>query len=134
VKKHAASALGSLGAKEYAKEIAGLLNDADSVVQRQAVWALGSLGAKEYAKEIVKLLESRSPSLRASAAYALGQLDAREYEKDLVVLLNDVEGAYIYRAASHTRQMVVEQTTVSSVAAEVLKKWGATRAQPGKQE
>jgi HEAT repeat protein len=98
------------------------------------VWALGSLGAKEYAKEIVKLLESRAPSLRANVAHALGQLDAREYEKDLVVLLNDAEDAYIYRAASRTGQMVFEWTTVSSVAAEVLKKWGATRAQPGKQE
>lgn len=62
----AVEALGDLGARGAASEIAKLLEDTEWPVRAVAVAALGKLGAKVYALEIVKLLKEPPRSTAAS--------------------------------------------------------------------
>ena len=79
----AAGALGMLGAKECAKEIAGLLQDKNARVRAGAASALGILKAKEFTGDIAKSLDyegefdPRAEEAYQGAIFALVELDAK---------------------------------------------------------
>ena len=78
------------GAKEYAKEVAALLNDPDPNTRLAAIRVLGQQkGAKEYAKEVAALLNDPDPNTRKAAMQVLVQKGAKEYAKEVAALLND---------------------------------------------
>lgn len=88
----AASALGQLGAKEHAKEVAALLSAEDFMYEddQSPVYALAEMGVvAEYADELAKVLgdELRGETVEA-AAYALASVGARQYAKDVAKLLD----------------------------------------------
>jgi HEAT repeat protein len=89
VRERAVRALGTLGAKEYARDISTLLTDNDSDIRSAAAGVLGRLGAKEYAKEIAELLKYEKETVRSWAADALGNLGAKEYGDAIAELLAD---------------------------------------------
>lgn len=67
----AAKALAVLGAVEYAKDIAVLLEDKSPLVRCDALIALGILDAKQYTKNVAANLDDKEPFVRAYAAVAL---------------------------------------------------------------
>lgn len=73
IRAQAASALALCGTKALA-EIAALLSDRQSEVQRIGVLALGSLGARDRAPEVSELLASKDALVRAAAIESLGTL------------------------------------------------------------
>jgi hypothetical protein len=99
----AALALGRLGAKEYAKEVAQevapLLKDPDHRTRGAAAAALGQLGAKGYAQEVAALLKDPDHRTRGAAAAALGRLGAKGYAKEVAPLLEDPDD-FTRRAAA----------------------------------
>ena len=70
-----------MGAKEYAKEVAALLNDPDPNTRKAAMQVLVQMGAKEYAKEVAAL--PKDPGIRQAALWVLGQMSAKEYAKEV---------------------------------------------------
>lgn len=96
VRSGAIKALGVLGARHTAPDIAALLKDEDSAVRLCAALALGELKAREFAKEIALLLKDDEEMTRMEAVHALGELKAIEYVKELLPLLNgDNEIVYV---------------------------------------
>jgi hypothetical protein len=75
VRSSAALALAYMGeaAKEFAPQVAKLLEDPDESVRSSAALALGNMGgaAKEFAPQVAKLLEDPVPGVRSSAAKTL---------------------------------------------------------------
>lgn len=84
-------ALGSMGAGEQAKDIAGLLEDSDWEVRFCALEALACLGrdAKAFSGSIVACLEDSTYPVRAKACFALGALGLEDEAERLVDLLRD---------------------------------------------
>ena len=78
-----------MSAKEYAKEVAALLNDPDPNTRKAALQVLVQMGAKEYAKEVAALLNDPAPNTRQAAMQVLVQKGAKEYAKEVAALLND---------------------------------------------
>ena len=70
----AAHALGRLGAKEAASELAALLQDPNSDVRWWALRALGDLGATDRLEAIEKLRSDPSDAVRRAAEETLKAL------------------------------------------------------------
>lgn len=88
----AANALGSLGEKSAAPDLARLFQDESLPVRRNALAALGQLKGGSLAVEIASFLRDPEPSVRGSAAILLGRLGERSAIADLLALLRDPEG------------------------------------------
>ena len=117
IRRSAAYALGILGAKEHAKDVAALLTDKDARVRFVAASALGELGAKAYTKDLAQLLKDEDGLVRCYAVEALGELEAREYAKDVALLLKDKGGFESPKGAL--------DITVRGAAARALGRFGA---------
>lgn len=88
----AATALGLLGAKEYAPKMRTLLRSASEYDRSGAAIGLAYLGDKAHAKAIVRLLRNEKNRKRdaGSAIHALFLLDvAAEYADDIARILQD---------------------------------------------
>jgi HEAT repeat protein len=89
----AAKALAVLGAKEYAKDIAGMLNGGhgagEVLHRRDALLALGILQAKEYAGDVVNLLNAEEVCVRRGAAWSLILMEDDAYGPQAVRVLED---------------------------------------------
>lgn len=89
----AAGALGTLGAKECAKDLAAMLQDKNARVRAGAACALGMLKAKEFTDDIVKSLDyegefdPRSEEAYQGAIFALVELDAKQHAPAIAKLL-----------------------------------------------
>ena len=85
--------LGSLGAREFARDLAPLLSDPQVAVRRSAAYALGRFGAVEFASQLRVLLKDRDPEVRLTAAQALGQLGSEFQTDEIVGLLRDADSS-----------------------------------------
>ena len=96
----AISTLATLGAKEYAKDIAALLRDEYPGVREHAISALIDLNAKEHVKDIALLLKREDIGwVKRTAVDALGKLGAKEYAKDIAALLSNKEEVEVRTSA-----------------------------------
>ena len=84
-----ADALGSLGAREYARDLVPLLSHPEEWVRYQAVGALGKIGTKEQAIEIVPLLHDPKDMVRNPAIRALGKIGTERELPNIRPLLKD---------------------------------------------
>ncbi|MBI4243496.1 MAG: HEAT repeat domain-containing protein [Planctomycetes bacterium] len=104
--------LGQIGAVNYAKDIAGLLNSKDQYIMAASASTLGRFGAKEYAEQIIELLKQSNPLVRIAAARAIGDLDAKEYIGELWKLIGDegtVEDGWTHCYGKETVGSVVKE-------------------------
>lgn len=85
--KTAAYALASIGAKQYAKNVAKLLEQ--KYRRGDAAKALALMGAEEYKVRIAQLLDDESELVRADALLALAIFNAREYIPRIARFLKD---------------------------------------------
>jgi HEAT repeat protein len=85
----AARALGAIGARDRAGELAKLLRDPSSEVRGAAAEGLGAMHATDRAGDVVELLRDESPDIRSTAAEALGVMQARDQAGEVVKLLRD---------------------------------------------
>jgi HEAT repeat protein len=115
VRSKAAHALGELGAKNAAPEVAKLLEDEIAGVRSSAAWALGKLGAKETTPGIAKLLKDGDAGVRTMAVRALGKLGAKEIAPEIVKLLQDEEADVRSRAAEALGSLGVNETALEIV-------------------
>ena len=69
-------ALGLVGAKEYASNIADLLNSENSYDRAGAAYGLGLLGARTHAKAIAKLQDDKDDAVRETARESLQMMGA----------------------------------------------------------
>ena len=100
---------------EEAKEKAfGELKSGDPDARGRAILDLGLLDAKEHTKDIAAFLKDKDENIRCNAIWALGQFEAKEYTKEIIGSLKDDAKVTFYNC----------ETTVSSVAEQVLKEWG----------
>ncbi len=89
IRLQAVTALGQLGAKRYAKEIAERLKDKDPSVVNSAVSTLSKLDAREYANDIAKLLGTLKTTAKAVIINVLANFDSKEHAKDIALCLKD---------------------------------------------
>jgi HEAT repeat protein len=90
VRTAAIDALVSLGAKEYAPQIAKeMFAEYGMDVKESAIYGVAKLGGREYAGEIAKLLDDSSAGRHAAIALAL--IGANEHNKKIAQLLSDSE-------------------------------------------
>ena len=87
---NAINALGKMGAKEYAGDIAAIAkdNNVDSDFRAHAIEALVKMAAKEYIAAIAKDNNVDS-GFRASAIEALGEMDAKGCAGDIAAIAKD---------------------------------------------
>lgn len=83
-KGDASKALALLGAKEYTRRIAELIEDNDPLVRCDALIALGILDAKEYVKNVAAHLRDKESYVSAYAAVALLLMGDQTNSKDIV--------------------------------------------------
>jgi HEAT repeat protein len=88
VKRSAAKSLALLGAGEYAKDIASLLGDSESLVQQDASIALGILGDVTFAEPISRLLSAKDESVRYYAAFALVLMNDRVHAAKAIEIID----------------------------------------------
>ncbi|MET0647272.1 MAG: hypothetical protein ABW208_11670 [Pyrinomonadaceae bacterium] len=94
----AAYALASIGARQYAKDVALLLND--KFRRGDAAKALAVMGAVEYKGRIARLLDVNDSLDRSDALLALGILNAREYAPRIAGFLKDPSSVSNYAAVA----------------------------------
>ena len=90
------------------------LKSEDPNVRSEAIFYLGLLDAKEHTKDIAMFLKDKDENIRRNAIWALGWLGAKEYTKEIVSSLKDDTKVIFCNC----------ETTISSVAEQVLKEWG----------
>lgn len=93
VRKHAAHALGELGAAKSAEHLIPLLDDESVAVRENTVWALGCILAKTRDSDALKVLIKSCidivASVRSEAALALGRIADPLAAESLLELLDD---------------------------------------------
>jgi HEAT repeat protein len=104
----AAKALALMGADEYKGRIAQLLDDEDSLVRKDALLALGILNAREYIPRIAKFLKDLS-FVSNFAAGALVLMDAGQYARDCVPLVEKAYESGLYLGADEFHPLAEEQ-------------------------
>jgi HEAT repeat protein len=108
-KADAAKALAFMGAAEYAPQIALLLKDESSLDRKAAALALGILSAKEYAPEIAKLLDDRTNFVPYFAAVSLVLLGGNDQARRVVPLINKAHKSGPYLDAGDFHQLVQDE-------------------------
>ena len=88
LKTAALTALGSVGAMDFSKDILGLLGDLDHRVRAHAFSALGTLGAIECAPELLPYVDHVDFEMRFMAIQALGLMGADEAAEKLGAIVN----------------------------------------------
>lgn len=78
-RQEAAIALGILGARDHAKDLAGYLKLRSSEIRAAAVLGLGYMHAQEYQADIACLLDDDNPGVAAAAISALAEMGAKQY-------------------------------------------------------
>jgi len=84
----AAVALGVLGAKGYADDMAAMLSEKNANVRGGAVLGLGYLKANQHAKAVATLLNDPSDDVKVCAMSALGMMGAHAFAEDVARLLD----------------------------------------------
>jgi HEAT repeat protein len=85
----AAIALGLLGASEYTRELATLLDDGNAHVRAGAAQGLAHFKAKGHAPAIAKLLDDEEAGPIFAALFALSELGARDHAGKIADLLGE---------------------------------------------
>jgi HEAT repeat protein/outer membrane protein assembly factor BamB len=83
----AAMALGILGAKKYADDMAAMLSDKNDNVRGGAALGLGYLKANQHAKAVAMLLHDPSDKIKMCAMSALGMMGAQAFAEDVAKLV-----------------------------------------------
>jgi len=104
-----AKALALMGAKEYAEQIALMLNDESSDNRLNAALALGILGATEYAPAVAKLLSDQDVVVTYYAAVSLVLMGAKLYARNVVSLINETDPYEVYLSPSMFHPFVEQQ-------------------------
>ncbi|MBI4242698.1 MAG: HEAT repeat domain-containing protein [Planctomycetes bacterium] len=87
LKKSAIAALGTLGSKEFVKEVGNFLKHDNISLRLEAMRSLAKLRAFEYIPEIGSFLKHNEIQLRVEAIKFLGELGAVEYIDEMVIIL-----------------------------------------------
>jgi HEAT repeat protein len=90
-KRNAAKALALLGAKEYTRDIAQLIQDSDALVRCDALIALGILDAREYTESVAAHLQDKEGFVRPYAAVALVLMCDQTHTKEILALMRPEE-------------------------------------------
>jgi HEAT repeat protein len=85
-RSRAAMALGLIGAKEHAREVAGLLKSESPGIRAGAALGLGYMKATEHADEVARLVGDKA-QVRIAACAALAEMDARRQAKAIAAVL-----------------------------------------------
>ena len=93
----AAIALGQFKAKEYAKDVAKLLDD--ELVKADAAKVLAIMGASEYADQVARLLNDNDETNRIAALLALGIMRANKYQQRVARHLKEADDIVRFCAA-----------------------------------
>jgi len=98
VRLQAVKALGKIGDKESAPQLAELLaSDTDASVRREAADILGQLKASAGAASLVKALSDSNADVQGEAIASLGEIGAREAVPDLRALYDGDPGPHRLR-------------------------------------
>ncbi len=117
VQETAAYALAHLRAREYAPQIANLLNE--KYRRSSAAKALAIMGAKEYEPKIAGILDDDNDLHQSAAMLALGILGSREYADKIANLMKTKKESFVSNAVS---LLLMNSTAHAKDASEVLKK------------
>jgi len=98
----AAVALGILGAKEYADDIAAMLSSNDSYVRCGAAAGLGLLKASQYAKRVSELLGDENDQVKIGAMEALAMMGADAFADDIAKSVDPRGDLFVTEAACLT--------------------------------
>jgi HEAT repeat protein len=108
-KGDAAKALALLGAKEYTTRIGLMLNDKNQLVQEDAALALGLLGAKKYAPKLAVLMENKKNLAHRHAAAAIILMNATAYSARASAILAGAQIETIYLGLNSFHPLVEEE-------------------------
>lgn len=108
MKGDAAKALALMGADEHKGRIAQLLDDEEPLVRKDAILALGVLNAREYIPRVAKFL--KDPSFVSNfAAEALVLMEAGQYARECVPLVEKAYESGLYLGADEFHPLAEEQ-------------------------
>ena len=108
-KGDAAKALAIMGATEYTDEIAHILDDKNSLNRKDALLALGVLNATKYAAQVAKHLKDPEGFVTNYAAYALVLMGAGEHANQVVPLVENAHRQNLYLNAGDFHPIVEEE-------------------------
>lgn len=108
-KGDAAKALALMGAKEYSKQIALMLNDDGPLDRMDAAFALGILGAKQYAPAVARLLNDKADFVRFYAAVSLVLMEAKGYATRVVPLIDKAQKSGVHINPGDFHELVKEE-------------------------
>jgi HEAT repeat protein len=108
-KGDAAKALALLNASEYEDRIALLLSDENSLVRKDSALALGILRSKKHAPNLARLLNSEEDFVRYYAAISLVVIGASEYYKEAIPIIEETHKQGAYLNEGDFHPIVAEK-------------------------
>ncbi|MGH9971772.1 MAG: HEAT repeat domain-containing protein [Pyrinomonadaceae bacterium] len=107
-KGDAAKALAIMGAREYAPNIALMLNDKSGLNRSDALLALGVLNVREYVPEVARHLNDKEGYVRHFAAVALVLMEAADYAKEAIGIIEKDHQSGPYVSEGNFHELVIE--------------------------
>jgi HEAT repeat protein len=95
-KGNAAKALAVMGATEYADAVALMLEDKNALNRKDALLALGVMRAMKYLPQVATHLKDPEAFVHIDAAYALVLMDADKYASQVVALVQNAYQENLY--------------------------------------
>src|SRR5687767_12965001 len=130
----AAKALALLGATQYTRQIALLLNDKNPLTRSAGALAIGVMDAKAYTGDVAKLLKDPEEFVRPYAAAAIMLLRADTFYKEALPHLKNRDSLRLYLIGKSFSPIVQQKVdAVTKRALEVLDTAEARAAKPADQ-